>query len=227
MIFGNYSAVFAGLRQRMPAERCGSRGGRCVPHSQLAATTLAGSTPIRQLLILAPRVPPAGGGLQLRDARSDTRRLRPNPQKSILPGSSCPPRGALRLGDEAGDLAGRKSTANLFSAAASGERILRPRRPVKDAVRPLRIRGLRADRCHGDLAIRSQPKEQSPPKAKPCSLSRVRLIAAPLSLRHLLSPAGISSRFCSPQNERNPSSSGRATDFPRAGGNLVQTRLRV
>ena len=33
-----------------------------------------------------------------------------------------------------------------FSAAASGERILRPRRPVKDAVRPLRIRGLRADR---------------------------------------------------------------------------------
>ncbi len=47
---------------------------------------------------------------------------------------------------------------NAFSAATSEERILRPRRPVKDAVRPLRIRGLRADRCHEDLAIRSRPK---------------------------------------------------------------------
>ena len=75
------------------------------------------------------------------------------------------------------------SQKQRFSVAASGERILRPRRPVKDAVRPLRIRGLRADRYHGDLATRSRPKFQ--PKAKLSSPPRVSLTAAPLPLRHV------------------------------------------
>ncbi len=40
----------------------------------------------------------------------------------------------------------RPNRRGAFSPAASGERILRLRRPAKDAVHPLRIRGLRADR---------------------------------------------------------------------------------
>ena len=45
-----------------------------------------------------------------------------------------------------------------FRPQPAQNEILRPRRPVKDAVRPLRIRGLRADRYHGKLAVRSPPK---------------------------------------------------------------------
>ena len=99
---------------------------------------------------------------------------------------------------------------SLFSTAASGERILRLRRPVKDAVRPLRIRGLRADRYHGDLELFAlgpkldkkhgsthrpnfRPKQAQPsPVLCPVSASlRLRFRSAAFA-----SPAGISSRFC-------------------------------
>ena len=84
----------------------------------------------------------------------------------------------------------------------------------------------------------SSPKNRHVPKLAPTlgpvsASLRLRLRSATFP-----SPAGISSRFCSPQNERNPSLGGRATGFSRAdrvfshvvlcsraGGNLNQTQI--
>ncbi len=74
-------------------------------------------------------------------------------------------------------------------------------RPRRAPLAPLLRRCARGRRFPRNRATRSRPK--TPP--------RVHLTAAPLPLRRLPSPAGISSRFCSPQNERNPFLCGRAT----------------
>ncbi len=82
----------------------------------------------------------------------------------------------------------------------------------KRSISALRIRGLRADRCHRDLATRSHPKFQ--PKARPNSPPRVCLTAAPLSLRRVLpSPAAILAGLAECQPAEYALSDGRATDF--------------
>ena len=86
----------------------------------------------------------------------------------------------------------------------SGLKPAGPKTSIASCGPPRREASARATRW----AARAQPKAK--PNSPPC----VRLTAAPLSLRRVLpSPAGISSRFCSSQNERNPSLGGRATGF--------------
>ena len=97
-------------------------------------------------------------------------------------------------------------------------------------------RQLRASAAGGFGPRDPKGSQKHGPKHCPVSASlRLRFRSATFP-----SPAGISSRFCSPQNERNPSLGGRETGFsradrvfshvvlcPRALGNLAKTHKRV